>query len=250
MCCFVAQLHTKKCGCTPPVMLYECTERNQSWQAAGVRTNAVENRIKSRIHRLNAWVLNPSMSGWRNPSCCSITGYWKMKLTPPRKGVMLQVWTKRQILLSCIKYRRRITPQPVTNWSLSWNFHNKLLRKGSINGWNLTFKDRCLHKRKAGIEPLPFSDLWPGLQLNYKYSNDAKQRWNTTRPNHIWVNLFEHLSLPRLILMFFQDTVNGSHTFSMSKSWVCLSSPVFCAQRACGTRWGGRWSCHWGRESN
>lgn len=36
----------------------------------------------------------------------------------------------------------------------------------------------------------------------------------------------------------------------MSKSWVCLSSPVFCAQRVCGTRWGGRWSCHWGRESN
>lgn len=82
LCCFVAQLHTEKCDCTPPMMLSECTERNQSWQAAGVRTNAAENGIKSRIHRLNALVLNPNKSGWSNPSCCSITGYWKMKLTP------------------------------------------------------------------------------------------------------------------------------------------------------------------------
>lgn len=34
------------------------------------------------------------------------------------------------------------------------------------------------------------------------------------------------------------------------QSWVCLFSPIFCAQRACGTRWGGRWSCRWGRESS
>lgn len=75
LCFFVTQLHTKKCGCTPPVMMSECTERNQSWQAAGVRTNAVENGIKSRIHRLNALVLNPDMSGTSNLPCCSITGY-------------------------------------------------------------------------------------------------------------------------------------------------------------------------------
>lgn len=53
-----------------------------------------------------------------------------------------------------------------------------------------------------------------------------------------------HLNKP------FWAPLSPSHTFSMSKSWVCLSAPVFCAQRACGTRWGGRWSCHWGRESN
>lgn len=55
-----------------------------------------------------------------------------------------------------------------------------------------------------------------------------------------------------LLLPVYQGTRN--HTAAIlspvPKLSVCVFSPIFCAQRACGTLWGGRWSCHWGREWN
>lgn len=59
---------------------------------------------------------------------------------------------------------------------------------------------------------------------------------------------------PESILVFFYylqiKMFSRAPSALLSPFPKCLISPIFCAQRACGTRWGGRWSCHWGRESN